>query len=89
MNSGLLATFPSLSTSGAIVPFNDESQTAIYQSLGMKAAMAAGIEALAMRAIENGDTDCLDRIALLATSLAAELDKLAVVVLQLKAEQTN
>lgn len=89
MNSGLLATSPSLSISGAVVPFNEDSRTTICQSLGMKAAMAAGIEALAMRAIENGDTDCLDHIAHLATRLAAELENLAAVVHQLKAEQAN
>lgn len=71
--------------SGAVVVFDDQSQTALFQSLQHKAATAAGIEALAMRAIETGEADSLDRIASLATGLAAELDQLAALVLQLKA----
>lgn len=91
MSTGNLAhlntsqTLTTSSGSKAVTVFDEKSQTALFQSLERKAAMAAGIEALAMRAIETGEEVSLERIASLATALAAELDQLAAAVLQIKA----
>ncbi|SER26209.1 hypothetical protein SAMN04244573_03238 [Azotobacter beijerinckii] len=71
--------------SGAATHFTEVSQTALFRELTKKAAMAAGIEALALRIMETGDTVSLERIADLATALTAELDQLAATVQQHKA----
>jgi len=73
--------------SSALVVFTEESQTTIYAALHRKAAYAAGIEALALRAIETGEDAPLEHIAQLAQALSGELDQLASLVLQIKAAQ--
>lgn len=86
MTTGQLATTRP-AAAGAAVPYTEETQTTLYAALHRKAAFAAGIEALALRAIETGEDAPLEHIAQLAEALSSELAKLASLVLQIKAEQ--
>ncbi|HHG4777691.1 TPA: hypothetical protein ACPWIL_006128 [Pseudomonas aeruginosa] len=66
------------------ISFTEEAQRGICISLQRKAAMASGIEALARRAIDSGDSDSLDQIEALAQLLAEELQHLAAMAGQMK-----
>lgn len=68
------------------VILSEASQTAIYAGLHRKAAYAAGIEALALRAIETGEDAPLEHIAELAATLSEALQQLSIQILQLKAK---
>jgi hypothetical protein len=76
-----------LAFGGALAVFTEETQRSLYLMLKRRAAMASGIEALAMRAIDTGDMDGLDMIATLASLQAEELLNLAAAVGQLKTMQ--
>ncbi|MFJ7286345.1 hypothetical protein [Pseudomonas sp. NPDC099000] len=90
MNPGLLTTLDPATTALAIgagiVILTEETQRLLHTRINRKAAMAAGIGALAMRAIDTGDTDgVLDLIAAMADDLTEELQNLASIAGQLKA----
>ncbi|SFB46242.1 hypothetical protein [Azotobacter beijerinckii] len=78
-------TLQPLNSPGSLILLTEESQTSIYTGLHRKAAFAAGIEALALRAIETGEQAPLEHIADIAGALKDELAQLASTVLQLKA----
>ncbi|MBK3511293.1 hypothetical protein [Pseudomonas sp. MF6747] len=82
MSSGSLA---SLDHPTAVSIFTEENRRALVSQINHKAAIVSGIEALAARAIETGDTtEALESIADIAVVLAAEMRKLAVVTGQLQ-----
>jgi len=90
MTPGLLTAIDPASTALAIgagiLIFSEETQRLLCTRMNRKAAMAAGIGALAMRAIDTGDTDgVLDLIAAMADDLTEELQNLASIAGQLKA----
>lgn len=82
MSSGSLA---SLDNATSVAIFSEEHRRALVSQMNHKAAVISGIEALAARAIETGDTaDALESIADIAVVLAAEMRKLAVITGQLQ-----
>ena len=91
MNPGSPATTHGASpvlSAGGIVFFTEDIQRTLCTDLLRKAAMASGLDALAMRAIDTGDTDSLDKIQALASLLAEELQGLANIAGQLKANKS-
>jgi hypothetical protein len=89
MTPGMLTTSNAALPFGTgIVIFNEENQRQIVIKMNTKAAQAAGIGALAQRAIDTGDyADALEFIASLAVELAEGLQHLASVAGQLKASK--
>lgn len=91
MTPGLFTAIDPIATAtlalgAGIVLFTEETQRLLCIRMNRKAAMAAGIGALAMRAIDTGDTDsALDLIAAMAADLHEELQKLAEIAGQLTA----
>lgn len=89
MTPGLLTISPatnSLSIGHGLVIFNEETQRVLCINMNRKAAVAGGIEAIAARAIDSGDTDeALDLIINLAAELREGLQTLSNIAGQLKA----
>lgn len=72
--------------SGANGPeLTERNRRKVVAHLNHKAATAASIEALAMRAIETGNTESLEDLAMMATVLSEDLRRLAVAVGELVA----
>lgn len=71
--------------SSGLVLFSEDVQRVLCMRMNRKAAQAAGIEALAQRAIDTGDHDSLENIAALAGELAEELHNLASIAGQIAA----
>lgn len=90
MTLGLLTALDTAATSlaigGGIVIFTEETQRLLCIHMSRKAAAAGGIEAIAARAIDTGDTDeALDLILNLAAELREGLQTLSNIAGQLKA----
>lgn len=90
MTIGLLTALDTAATSlaigGGIVIFTEETQRLLCIHMNRKAATAGGIEAIAARAIDTGDTDeALDLILNLAAELREGLQTLSNIAGQLKA----
>jgi hypothetical protein len=87
MMPGLLSTSldTTLALGSGLVLFSEDVQRVLCMRMNRKAAQAAGIEALAQRAIDTGDHDSLEDIAALAGELAEELHNLASMAGQLAA----
>lgn len=82
MNPGLLTaidpTTTALSIGTGIVIFSEETQRLFCIRLNTNAAQAAGIGAIAMRAIDTGDhAEALEFIASLANDLASNCQAMA------------
>lgn len=73
------------SPEGDVIPLPTTKKIAIYRNLRQSAAMASGLEALAVRALECGEaTDKdLEDIADLSSRLKEELNRVALVISQL------
>jgi hypothetical protein len=86
MTTGILTTSPAGTSIGTgIVLFSEENQRQIVITMNTQAAQAAGISALAMRAIDTGDhADALEFIASLAVELTQGIQHLASIAGQLK-----
>jgi hypothetical protein len=90
MTPGLLSTIEhSLALGSGLVMFSEETQRLLCIKMNRKAAQAAGIEALAMRAIDTGDHDSLDKIAAMAGELAEELHNLALIAGEIAASKQH
>lgn len=77
-----------LNSTGLSLAFNKPNQEALYKNLRATAATAAGIEALAIQALEAEDsTECLEYIADLSTRLKEEMNQLSVIVAELEPNQ--
>lgn len=73
---------------GGFVIFTEETQRLLTIRMNSKAAQAAGIGALAMRAIDTGDhADALQFIADAAADLAEQLQHLANIAGQINASK--
>lgn len=82
MSSGSLASLDNVT---AVAIFSEENRRALVSQMNHKVAVIAGIEALAARGIETGDTtETLEHIADIAAVLGAELRKLAVLTGQIQ-----
>ncbi|BBT82701.1 hypothetical protein WP8S18E11_P10080 (plasmid) [Aeromonas veronii] len=70
---------------GEVIPLPTTKKVAIYTNLRQSAAMASGLEALAVRALECGEaTDKdLEDIADLSARLKEDLNRAALVISQL------
>lgn len=93
MNSGMSTThqkaFAILPGAGTIIVFTEETRGQLYTALQRKAAMAHGIDAMAMRAIDTGDHDQLEWIAAAASELGEALQQLAAIIGQAKTPTTT
>jgi hypothetical protein len=92
MNPGLLTaidpTTAALALGAGIVMFSEETQRLLCIRMNTKAAQAAGIGALASRAIDTGDhAEALEFIVSLANDLASEIQHLANVAGQITASK--
>lgn len=86
--TGILGTaLETITLSGALAVFSEETQRALCVRLTRKAAQAAGIGAMASLAIHTGDEPPIDLIVSMAEELAEELQNLAHIAGQLKASQ--
>lgn len=85
MSSGSLAVFERNENKGNVIVLSEVKKIAIYKTLRQSAAMASGLEALAVRALDCGEaTDQdLENIADLSTKLNEELNRIALVISEL------
>lgn len=62
--------------------FTDAKRNAIYKTLRQSAAMASGLEAMAVRALEVGESteQDLENIADLSSALQQELNRISIVI---------
>ncbi|EMJ7098634.1 hypothetical protein ACGRSR_17970 [Vibrio owensii] len=65
-----------------VVQLTDVKRTAIYKNLRQSAAMASGLEAMAVRALEVGETteQDLESIADLSSALHQELTRISLII---------
>lgn len=65
-----------------VVQLSDTKRTAIYKNLRQSAAMASGLEAMAVRALEVGETteQDLESIADLSSALHQELTRISLII---------
>jgi hypothetical protein len=92
MNPGLLTAIDTTAAlalgAAGLVIFTEETQRLICLRMNTKAAQAAGIGALASRAIDTGDhAEALEFIVSLANDLASEIQHLANVAGQITASK--
>lgn len=87
MSSGSLAKLNLISGATGMA-FSEENRRMVVVQLNHKAATAAGIGALAIRAIETGNRAALEDIVDLAEALAEELRHLAMLAGQFAHAQT-
>ncbi len=68
-----------------VVQLSDTKRTAIYKNLRQSAAMASGLEAMAVRALEVGETteQDLESIADLSSALHQELTRISLIINEL------
>lgn len=69
---------------GAITLFTAENQQALCATMNRRAAEAFAIREMAFRAIDTGDNNALDHIAEMAAGLVEDLQKLTILISELK-----
>lgn len=78
------APLMSLPASGTLAVFSEDTQRQLRSFAVSQAAMAFGIEAMAARAIDSGESDQIDLMQALASKLGSELLELSNILGQIK-----
>lgn len=84
MHRNLITTSTAIHQLPANTPLCEEVQNALYAAIRHHSAMSAGIEALAVRAFEQGEVHLLDDIANLSSQLTEHLRSLSTTIINLK-----